>query len=158
MKTIPLTQDKVALVDNEDFERLSRHKWTAMNDHGIWRAYRKSKQISIYMHREVLHLTRRDKVQVDHVDRDGLNNQKHNLRKCTQSQNNSNTGLAKHNKSGYKGVRWNDGKYEANISSNNKTMWIGSYETAKQAAFAYDKEAKSLRGEFALTNQMLGLL
>ena len=96
MKTIELTQGYIALVDDADFDRVSAHKWYANVDRrrGKVYAYRKThgphdKRKSIYLHRVLLGVSD-PKVRVDHDDGNGLNNQRYNLRPCTNGQNNMN--------------------------------------------------------------------
>lgn len=98
--------------------------------------------------------------EVDHVNRDRLDNRKSNLRKCTRQENACNRGKAKHNKSGYKGVYWCKGrrKYRAQIQARGKHRLLGQFDVAQDAARAYDNAAKELHGEFAVTNESLGLL
>jgi len=108
MKTIQLTQNKVALVDDEDYEQLSKYKWCAHRIDNNWYAVRCTwnggKRIFIQMHRDVLGLKKNDGKQTDHKDFSGLNNQKSNLRVCTYHENNQNRRQHKRNTSGYKGV------------------------------------------------------
>lgn len=97
MKTIPLTRGKYALVDDGDFEYLNQWKWHAQFIKGIWYACRGVRQpkiaigipgkvVRILMHRVITGATGRWEI-VDHIDHDGLNNQRHNLRIVTNSQN-----------------------------------------------------------------------
>lgn len=93
-------------------------------------------------------------IDLDHKDRDKTNNKIGNLRICNDSQNGSNVGLSKRNKSGYKGVCWNEWnkKWCASIRVNKKLKHLGYFLDAKDAAKAYDEAAKTLKGEFAKTN------
>lgn len=151
-KQIPLSQGKVALIDDEDFERISKYKWYARKTGYVYYAVRKIDNQAFYMHREILGVTDR-KIDVDHCNGDGLDNRRENLREATRSQNIWNTGKRKHNRSGYKGVYLHDcGKYAADINMNRKTYHLGLFETAEQAARAYDEESKKLRGAFAYLN------
>ena len=96
----------------------------------------------------------------DHLNHDGLDNRKKNLRICTASQNSQNKRLREDSRSGYKGVytRPNGGKFQAYIGDPNtrtprkRQIKLGSYETAEEAARVYDKAAKELFGEFAYFN------
>jgi hypothetical protein len=158
MKTIPLTQGKVAIVDDEDFDRLSQFKWCAVKNRLKWYALRaviiNDKQISIWMHREILNVP--SGKQTDHKDGNGLNNQRRNLRICSRSQNMANarkySGTRISNK--YKGASWqkNDRNWQAHICKNGKLIYLGHYNTEIEAALVYDKHARELFGEFAHTN------
>lgn len=105
-KEIPLTQGRVALVDDEDFDRLSKHKWHyhktgyARRGEGGRKNHRK-----IYMHREVMNAP--DDMEVDHGKGGTLDNRKSNLRVCTHKENSRNRVTHKLNSSVYKGVSWN---------------------------------------------------
>ena len=88
--------------------------------------------------------------QVDHKDKDGLNNRWLNLREATQSQNKANSGPHKNNKLGIKGVhRRTNGKYRVKISVRGKRYYLGQYETLEAAARAYRNAARKHFKEFA---------
>jgi len=92
----------------------------------------------------------RDPVEIDHINVDGSDNRLANLRECTHSQNMSNTKLRANNKSGFKGVfLLPHGKWKASIDHQNKTFNLGHFDTAEQAAAAYNKAASELHGDFA---------
>lgn len=158
-KMIPLTQGKHAQVDDQDFERLSRWAWYAVKNkrHRTWYAVRSGLNGSqIRMHREILGVTSPE-IEVDHRDGDGLNNQRFNLRECTQHQNKFNRGLFRSNTTGYKGVvfvKYNNRsyKYRAQLRLNKKLLYFGFYDTPEEAARAYDAAAKECFGEFARLN------
>lgn len=166
MKEIKLTQGKVALVDDEDFERLNQHKWCAAKTANIFYAVRTEynigeKQKRISMHREVLNIQDRG-IHIDHIDHDGLNCQKSNLRQCTHAQNMHNRRSRRNTSSKYLGVQVRTKHYEktnrtvthitAGIAINGKYTHIGSYKTEEEAAKAYDEMAKTQYGEFANLN------
>jgi len=159
MKTIPLTQSKVALVDDEDFEGLSLHKWYAVKERDTFYAVRTVKRngrnTMIRMHREVLYLLKGDGIIVDHRDMDGLNNQKENIRKADKTINNLNKRLQKNNSSGFRGVSWHKGNKEwgAHIRVNGKLESLGFYNEVSDAALAYNEASRRHFGEDAFINQ-----
>ena len=164
-KEIKLTQGKVALVDDEDFEELSKHKWYANKISNIFYAMRNSKKNDkcgrgkiILMHREIIN-TPQDKF-TDHINGSGLDNRKNNLRICTNQQNIFNSKIRKNNKCGYKGVRYkkNDNKtirkkpYESCIQTEGRLKFLGYYKTKEEAARVYNQAALKYHGEFARLN------
>ena len=157
MKKINLTQGKVALVDEEDFIILSSVRWYCVRFRGKFYAQGMIDGKPVYMHRFIVKANRR--FDIDHKDGNGLNNRKSNLRACTKSQNQGNRGTASHNTSGFKGVSAHPSfkGFRAFIRKNGIQQHIGIFQTASQAAREYDKKAKELFGEFAKTNESLGL-
>ena len=154
MKEIILTQGRVALVDDEDFEELSRYQWCAAKNRNKFYAHRKErdsqgKRYSVYMHREVLK-TPHD-MHTDHIDGDGLNNMRANLRICTIAENQRNRGKQSNSTSKFKGVTWQkvSNKWRARITVNGKKKHIGCYVTAEEAYRAYCEAAKKYHGGFA---------
>ena len=155
-KKIPLTQGKFAIVDDEDYGELSKHKWcvdkTPYTYYAIRRVKRRGKCTTIRMHRFILNAKPGE--DVDHRDSNGLKNTRDNLRICTRSQNVQNQRPRKDGSSRYKGVRWHKTakKWQAQIVSNHKERHLGLFDNEIQAAQAYDIAAKELFGEFAYTN------
>ena len=94
---------------------------------------------------------------VDHIDGNRTNNAWSNLRVCSRAQNLHNM-RAKNPKSGFKGVVKRGGSFMARVRAQGKAHYIGSFKSAEEAARAYDDAARRLQGEFARTNQALGLL
>lgn len=157
-RTIPLTQGQVAIVDAADFEWLSKWKW-----HAHWSEFTQSfyagrveylgdyEQYYVAMHREILGLKYRDKRQGDHKNGNTLDNQRHNLRIATRSQNKQNSKKYRNNKSGFKGVSFHRriGKWMAAIQVNGKPHYLGYHPTPEAAHAAYCAAAKELHGDFA---------
>lgn len=160
MKTIPLTQGKVALVDDEDFEWLSKWKWraTITSPTGIDRWYALHTTIdkdTIYMHRAIMIRLGFSKTEsFDHVDGNGLNNQRMNLRPCTQTQNVQNRRKRPGLSSKYKGVYWHrrDRKWMSRLRDNGKDLFLGYFKDEEEAGRAYDAVARRAFGEFARLN------
>lgn len=155
MKEIKLTQGKVTLVDDEDFEWLSQWKWCIGNDGYAVRAIRlNGKQKTLFMHRVVMNTP--SGMDTDHKDRNKLNNQRSNLRVCTRSQNLMNSKKRVNGHSKFKGVHvWTDGKskyYKAQIHVGGKRIakcFPFTPEGEIHAAKAYNELAKKHFGEFA---------
>lgn len=156
MKQIELTQDKFAIVDDGDYEWLSRYSWHATRNPygGKWYARGKVGNKAVYMHRLITGAPAY--MEVNHCDDDTLNNQRHNLRTCEHSDSMRNRKKQCNNGSGYVGVvtqkRAGYLVYRAQIKVSPKMLHIGCFETPEEAARAYDKKAKELFGEFARLN------
>lgn len=157
MKEIPLTQGRVALVDDEDYELVRQHKWHAQKAGNIF--YASSHVVNENGTRTYLQMQRflvdaGREMRVDHKDRNGLNNQRANLRICTHAQNIWNQTICKANTTGYKGVHFYKAyaKYQAYVSCDRKRTNLGYFNTCVEAARAYDAAAKRLHGEFARLN------
>ena len=149
MKQISLTQNKIAQVDDLDFEWLNKWQWYAHRSGNTYYARRDTKKKNYFMHKEILST---HKI-VDHRDRDGLNNQKNNLRIATYSQNNMNKSKKHECSSRFVGVcLLPNGLWKSAINKNRKTIYIGTFHNEADAALAYDKKAKKLHGEFANLN------
>ena len=156
-RRIPLTQGKYAIVDPDDFERLNKHKWYAVKNTNTFYALRNKrvgkKYISLGMHRQILHPP--ENLMVDHINHNGLDNRKANLRLATCAQNTYNRKQFRKDKtSKYTGVSWRKykKKWAAIICYKRKNIIIGYFKDEKQAAKAYDKAAKKYHGEFASLN------
>lgn len=160
MKEIPLTQGKVAVVDDEDFDLVSQRKWRTQRSADGRRFYvvsGKGKH-TVRMHRLVMGVE--SELYVDHRDSNGLNNCKDNLRLATNSQNQANRGRPSNNASGYKGVHWckRQNRWVARIMRDGERIVLGEFSSKEEAARAYDAKAKELFGEFAKLNLPEGWL
>ena len=157
MKKIPLTQGLFALVSDEDFVHLMRWLWLAVKQKNTYYAVRRNKKPDgkieiIHMHRVVMNAP--DGLEVDHRNRNGLDNQRHNLRIATSQQNSMNIGLRSNNTSGHIGVCWDkrSQRWKAKLTFNYKTINIGYFDE-KDLAIAARKDAeKKYYGEFAPQN------
>lgn len=157
MKEIPLTQGMFAMVDDSDYEELMKYKWYSKYDGNTFYAARNSvrqdkKQKTLRMHRLILGLTDK-KILCDHINHNGLDNQKCNIRICTRAQNQYNK-IPQGGASRYKGVSWHEknGKWRADININKEQIYLGLFADELDAARAYDKKAKELFGEYAWLN------
>ncbi len=152
VRPIPLTRGNFATVDAEDYYRLAKFNWYTTTGAKTFYAARKCNGKAVMMHREIMNAP--DHLVVDHIDRNGLNNCKANLRLCTISQNLCNTVSTKGSSSKYKGVSWHkrEKNWVASIQFNGKIYHLGYFENEIDAAKAYDKKASQLHGEFACLN------
>jgi hypothetical protein len=155
MKEIKLTQGKIALVDDEDYEYLNQFKWRTVKGANTYYAQRmgriNGKRISIQMHNIILKPV--DGLECDHINHLGFDNRKENLRNCTRSQNCMNA--ISHGEIEYKGVNRAHSKkeeYQARIMYHGRSYFLGHYKTKEDAAKAYDFAAKKYFGEFANLN------
>jgi hypothetical protein len=158
-KEIKLTQGKVAIVDDEDFEELDKLKWFADKQGDNYYAVRKSLRINgKYINQKMHRIITGDKfgVHTDHINGNTLDNRRSNLRNCTHQQNMWNKPKSKANNSGYKGVFYmkSSKMYRATITMNGKTINLGTFYYIKQAAIAYNLAASKYHGEFANLNKI----
>ena len=149
---IPLTQGKFAIVDAEDYDRLNRYQWYACKCKSTYYAARGVGRQTIRMHREIMRASKG--VLVDHINHNGLDNRKSNLRLCTNAQNSYNQQASSTGTSIYKGVSWHkcSRKWSARIRCDRKFYNPGDYEDEIEAAMVYDDKAVELFGEFACLN------
>lgn len=144
----------VALVDDDDYERVSQFKWYA---HRGWNTYYAARRLSkeegekcVLLHRIIMNVD--DDRQVDHRDGNGLDCRRHNLRVCFRRQNARNRDKQYNNTSGFKGVFRNHRRWMAKIGHHGSQVYVGTFDTPEEAARAYDARARQLHGEFALLN------
>lgn len=151
-RAIALTKFKVAIVDADEYERLSAYKWYAMFNGWQWYACRHGEMGSaILMHRDVIAAEKG--VNVDHINGDGLDNTRANLRIASTSENGCNRKMQSNNVSGFKGVTWDKqhGKWKMAIRKGEHAVQR-LFDDPITAAEAYDEAAKQLHGEFAKLN------
>ena len=154
MIEIPLTQNQVALVDDDDYAIVSAHKWHAngrpgsyyaksafRNNDGIWTV--------VLMHRILMGLP--DGVLVDHVNGNTLDNRRINLRPASLFQNQHNRGANTNNKSGFKGVYFDkgNGRWRAEIRAFNRKTHLGYFDSPHDGHLAYCRAAIELHKNYA---------
>jgi hypothetical protein len=156
MKEIKLTKGKVTIVDNDMFDYLNQWKWffngtyAARNIRTI-NGHRRRK--TYFMHHLILQPP--NGMDIDHINRNPLDNRLCNLRICTRSQNRINSKIRTDNKSGVTGVDWCklNKKWQARIEKDGKRIHLGRYDNLEDAKNAYNEKAKELYGEFILVNE-----
>jgi len=139
----------VTVVDADDFELIKKHKWCLAHDRYVCTTVNKKKT---YLSRYLMNPA--DGVEIDHKDRDPLNNRRSNLRIATSSQNSANTD--RKNASGFRGVHWNENNlnWRSRIQHEGDIYEIGSFSNKEDAALAYNEKAYELFGEFAILNDV----
>lgn len=162
MKEIKLTKNQIALIDNEDYELISRYTWYAEKDNNTYYArtdlYKflgRHKKVS--MHRFLMNA--KEGQFIDHINSNGLDNRRENLRFCTKQQNHFNTiKTSKKASPLYKGVSWykKERKWGSRIKVNGKQFHLGYFHNEIDAAKAYNKAALEYFGEFAKINKLKG--
>lgn len=157
----------MALVDDEDYERINRHRWNARVDHrhgsGTVYAVRHTKAggevRAIFMHQQVA-MSNPDIEVVDHRNRCGIDNQKENLRVCSNAQNAWNRAVNQTKRtSKYKGVYFDKSRagvkpWQAGINCHKKAIRLGWFATENEAAQAYNDAALRYHGEYAYLNEI----
>jgi hypothetical protein len=151
---VPLTRGFVAQIDADDMDKVVGYNWFAVvQKHGAYAVRRvagvKGRGSKVSMHRTILQVGEHE--QVDHIDLNGLNNCKANLRVATPMQNTWNRRRSAANTSGLKGVCWNKAskKWQSQIRVKGKNKYLGLFETSNLAHLAYCEAAKLLHGQFA---------
>ena len=156
-REIPLSQGYVAIVDDVDYDVLSAHKWFAMVRNGTAYPVRNvhigdGKKRICWMHREIMGAESGQ--EVDHVDHDGLNVRRSNLRICSHADNMCNMRRHRDGSSIHKGVSWDKEKkkWHGYINKDGQRTFLGYFVREEDAARAYDSAAREFHGEFACLN------
>ena len=152
VERIYLADGLFAVVNTADYKKLSQYRWyTAKRGRQIYAICRKNGK-EVYMHRMIMR-PRKGYI-VDHIDHNGLNNRRDNLRVCTARQHQANRGPAGSGSSRFVGVFFNRriGKWQAHIMAHGKHYYLGVYDDEIEAAKARDRKAYELHGEFAYLN------
>lgn len=157
-KWLPLSGGMFALVDNADFEEVSKFVWSAIGKEGYYYAARKPKDRPlVFLHRWLLDAG--ESTTVDHINHNTLDDRRNNLRTASRNEQMQNRSKNRNNKSGFKGVyQSREGRWKAQIGTAGKRVYLGTFQTAQDAAAAYDAAARRFFGEFSFTNDdMRGL-
>lgn len=148
MKQIPLTQGKFSLVDDDVYEWASKFKWYAMKNNNVYYTRRRisigyKKYINVLLHHCVIGFPLFNN-EVDHLNGDGLNNQRDNLKIVTHRQNQQNRHVKKTSK--YVGVFWDsqNKKWRASIKKNGKVKFLGLFKIEEDASLAYQKALQDI--------------
>ncbi len=153
MREILLTHGQVTLVDNEDFHKLNQYKWRVNTRRlNLYAIRRNGKMTSSRMHREILNAPLG--MEIDHIDGNGLNNQRSNLRVVTHMQNMQNAKTHRDNVSGFKGLSWDRKacKWMVRIQLEKKYLFLGLFKYKWSAVKAYDRAALKFFGRYAKLN------
>lgn len=171
MIEIELTQGFKTIIDDIDYEKVKRFKWrihkTKHHRYARTSLWNKGKQIHLYMHQLIMgqksnlitdHIDRRHYLLTDHIDGNGLNNCRNNLRMVTHIQSTANSRKSQKNncKSNYKGISFMPSlkKWRAVVRTKNEYHYLGLFNHEIEAAIAYNDKAKEIFGEFAKINQI----
>jgi hypothetical protein len=137
MKYIQLTQGKVAIVDDEDFERVNQFKWCFDTGYAARKSGPRKAQVKIWLHRFIMQTP--PGMDTDHINGNKLDNRKNNLRICTHSINLNNSKLARNNTTGFQGVSWSKDKkkWRATKGYFGKQFWLGYFDSPQKAHIAF---------------------
>jgi len=150
---VTLTKGFEAVVDIADVPLVSGFNWTSLvgahNVYAVRKQYINGVAKRLYMHRIIVGVDS-DEILVDHIDGDGLNNRRNNLRHATPTGNSRNRCVSKTSKSGIKGVNKDDryGTWRARIRVNKKEICLGTFKTPEEAQAAYAKASREYHGIF----------
>lgn len=145
MKSIKVGE-YIALVDNQDFELVSEHSWYFQHGYARTDIYKMGNRERLYMHR----LIRPDLISIDHINRDGLDNRRANLRDAKDM---NTVNQRPYNRLGLKGVYQSGKTFYIKLKKQGASINIGGFEDKYEAAHIYSEIAKQLWGEYAYTNE-----
>ena len=150
MRQLLLVNGHIALVDDKDYDFVSQKRWYAGGPNKSYVVSTANSRITL--HRYILNPPKG--MVIDHIDGNGLNCTRANMRVCRHAQNLMNRGKTKNNKSGYKGVFYfkRDGNWAAQIRANGKNLHLVYFDNPIAAARSYDAAAIKYHGEFAKPN------
>lgn len=147
-----IIKNNIILFDDEDFDLLKIRSWCVFASTRTFYAQASIKNKNVYMHRYLLNALPGQ--EIDHINGNGLDNRRENLRICNRRENCMNVSKAKNKSSIYKGVSWRTRQkgWRASIASNYRYYELGVFKSEIDAALAYNEKAKELFGEFAKLN------
>lgn len=147
---VPLGNGNFTEIDDEDFHFVFGKEFHLLKGHNTNYAQGAKADGGFLLHRILMGVIDKPELEIDHIDHDGLNNKRMNLRLATKAQNTQHA----RKRGKYKGVTFNqlEQKYKARIQVKGRRYTIGTFETAEDAAHAYDAKAKQLHGRFAKLN------
>lgn len=144
-------KDETIFIDKRDLPLYKSKKWfIGVRESGIKYLSTSINGIEIYFHKLITNV--KEGLEVDHINGNGLDNRRQNIRTCTHSQNMMNKKIYKNNRSGYKGVYRDKGKWRVQLKRGGKRLYDGYFEDPKEAAIAYNTNAVIHFGEFARLN------
>jgi hypothetical protein len=148
---VPLTRGYEAIIDAADAAFIGQWNWFAIpKSNTVYAARwgREGEPRTVRMHRELLSAP--EDLGVDHINRNGLDNRRENIRLATRNQNMWNSGLQANNTSGFKGVTWRkrDKRWSATICVFGRPINLGNFRTAEEAHQAYARASAEMHGEF----------
>ena len=150
-REVVLIDGTIAIVSHEDYDLVITHRWRSNNKGYVVKS---SGFPRTSLHRLILDAPKG--TQVDHINRNKLDNRRSNLRLCNQNQNEANKPSRRGSRSSYKGVHWHivSKRWVAKIRKNSQSIHLGCFLEENDAALAYNKAAKEIHGEFAYLNEI----
>jgi len=155
---IYLNGNYTILIDTKDYPLVKDVTWRIHNSRGVLYARGWNGKKLIFLHRILIGIPPKG-YDIDHINQNSLDNRRENLRICTHAENCQNAKLSKINKSGYRGVSWNNTNKNWRVRLTARpTIEVGSFHTLIEAVNAYDAAIVKRRCEFGVTNKKLGLV